>query len=149
VPSILVHQIYNGCSFKALMRGMIRESEARLTLKRAKDVDTPSNLIKSPFPSLTSSEGPILGSSSSLPKMGFSPTYLRVLARSIYGTVFPTGLRPYLPRRSPFVVLPLLNSALSHEYTTISNPLCASSSTLDRACIPRRDINETGEISEG
>jgi hypothetical protein len=93
--------------------------------------------------------GACFGSSSSLPKMGFSPIYLRVLARSIYGTVFPTGLRPCLPRRPPLIVLPLLSSALRHECTTISNPPCASSSTLDRACVPRRDISETGEISEG
>jgi hypothetical protein len=83
--------------------------------------------------------GAYFGSSSSLPKMGFSPIYLRVLARSIYGTIFPTGLRPYLPRRPLLLVLPLLSSALSHECTTIANP----------PCVPRRDISETGEISEG
>ena len=45
--------------------------------------------------------GAYFSSSSSLPNMGFSPIYLRVLARSIYGIVFPTGLRPCLPRRPP------------------------------------------------
>jgi hypothetical protein len=75
--------------------------------------------------------GAYFGSSSSLPKMGFSPIHLQVLARSVYGTVFPTGLHPCLPRRPP-LVLPLLSSALSHECTTIANPPCVSSSTLDR-----------------
>jgi hypothetical protein len=56
-----------------------------------------TSFLITPLPSPTHSEGPILGSSSSLPKMGFSPIYLRVLARSIYGTVFPTGLRPCQP----------------------------------------------------
>jgi hypothetical protein len=41
--------------------------------------------------------GVYFGSSSSLPKVGFSPIYLQLLTRSIYGTVFPTGLRPCLP----------------------------------------------------
>jgi hypothetical protein len=81
--------------------------------------------------------------------MGFSPIYLRVLARSIYGTVFLTGLRPCLPRRPPLVDLPLLSSALSHECTTVADPPCVSSSILGRPCVPRRDISETGEIPEG
>jgi hypothetical protein len=56
------------------------------------------------------------------------------------------GLRPCLPRRPPLIVLS--SSALSHEYTTIANPPCVSS-TLDRLCIPQGNINETGEISNG
>jgi len=57
----------------------------------------------SPLPHF--SRGAYFGSSSSLPKIDFSPIYLLVLARSIYGTVFPTGLRPCLPRRPPSLKL--------------------------------------------
>jgi hypothetical protein len=56
-----------------------------------------ASFLTIPLPSLTFFRGVYFGSSSALPKMGFSPIYLRVLARSIYGTVFPTGLRLCLP----------------------------------------------------
>jgi hypothetical protein len=121
----------------------------------------PSPLPSPPFP--PSSEGSYFGSSSSVPEMAFSRPTLRVMARGIYGTLSPTGLRPCLPRRPPLVVVllsssfvvglplrpPSLSSVLSHECTTIATPPCASSSTLDRPCVPRRDISETGEIPKG
>ena len=67
--------------------------------------------------------GAYFGSSSSLPKMGFSPIYLRVPARRVYGTVFSTGLRPCLPCCPPSS-LSLLSSASSHEYHHCKPSVC-------------------------
>ena len=96
------------------------------------------------LPSLTSSEGPILAPRALFPKWAS--------LRSTCGSWLAVymGLSSQLVfALASLLVLPLLSSALSHECTTISNLPCASSSTLDRACVPRRDISETGKISEG
>jgi hypothetical protein len=41
--------------------------------------------------------GAYFGSTSSVPKMNLSPFTLHIMARGIYRTVLPTGLRPRLP----------------------------------------------------
>ena len=107
----------------------------------------------SPSPPPPFLRGAYFGSTSSVPKMDLSPSTLRIMARGIYRTVLPTGLRPRLPiHRRPLSsgVYSLFSGtqASSHERTTIANPPCPSSSTLDRTRFPRRNISETREISE-
>jgi hypothetical protein len=46
---------------------------------------------------LTPLRGTYFGSTSSVPKMDSSPSTRRIMARGIYRTVLPTGLRPRLP----------------------------------------------------
>ena len=63
-----------------------------------------------------------------------------VMAGGIYGTVFPTGLHPCLPRHPPslnsgFYFLVSQTSASSHGRTTITTLPCLSPSTLDRSCV--------------
>ena len=84
--------------------------------------------------------GTYFGSTSSVPKMDSSPPTLRIMARGIYRTVLPTGLRPCLPiyRRplsSGVYFLFSRTHASSHE-RTITNPPCPPSSTLDRTRVP-------------
>src|SRR5579859_4517018 len=76
--------------------------------------------------------GTYFGSTSSVPKMGSSPSTLRIMARGIY-----TGLHPYFsihhrPLRSDVYSLFRRTHASSHEHITISAPPYPSSSTLDR-----------------
>jgi hypothetical protein len=91
--------------------------------------------------------------------MGSPPIYLRVLARSIY-TVFPAGLRPHRsPSSSPFILSlrpPSLSSSFYFLCTQIrasshatAIPSCLCPSTLDRSCVSRGDISETGKIQTG
>ena len=85
--------------------------------------------------------GTYFGSTSSVPKMDTSPSTLRIMARGIYRTVLPTGLRPRLPihrRPQSLGVYSLFSRthASSHERTTISTPPYPSSSTLDRTRVP-------------
>ena len=75
------------------------------------------------------------------PKMDFSPSTLRIMARGIYRAVLPTGLRPRLPiHHHPLSsgVYSLFSQmqASSYERTTITGPPCPSSSTLDRTRFP-------------
>ena len=83
--------------------------------------------------------------------MDLSPPTLRIMARGIYRTVLPTGLRPRLPiHRRPLSsgVYSLFSGTQvsSHERTTIAAPPCPSSSTLDRTHFPRGNISETREV---
>jgi hypothetical protein len=76
-----------------------------------------------------------------VPKTDLSPSTLRIMARGIYRTVLPTGLRPRLPiYRRPLSsgVYSLFSGtqALSHELTTIAALPRPSSSTLDRTRVP-------------
>ena len=84
-----------------------------------------------------------------------SPPTLRIMARGIYRTVLPTGLRPRLRPRLPIHRRPLSSGvyslfsgtqASSHELTTIAALPCPS--TLDRTRVPRGNSSETGEISK-
>jgi hypothetical protein len=82
-----------------------------------------------------------------------SPPTLRIMARGIYRTVLPAGLRPRLPiHRRPLSsgVYSLFGGtqASSHELTTIAALPCPSSSTLDRTRVPWGNIGETREISK-
>ena len=95
------------------------------------------------------------GSTSSVPKMDSFPSTLHIMARGIYRTALPTGLRPR--PRLPIHRRPLSSSvhslfscthASSHEHTITATRACSSSSTLDRTRFPRGNISETGEISE-
>ena len=88
--------------------------------------------------------GAYFGSLNSLPKWAS----LQSTCGSWLAVYMGSSSQPVFALAS-LVVLPLLSSALSHECTTITNPPCVSSSTLDRPCVPRRDIGETGEISKG
>jgi hypothetical protein len=87
--------------------------------------------LPSPLP--PSSEGPILGSTSSIPKMDFSPSTLRFMARGIYMAVLPTGLRPRLPIHHSLFSQ---TRASSHERTAIAARSGPSSSALDRTRVP-------------
>ena len=85
--------------------------------------------------------GTYFGSTSSVPKMDPSPPTLRIMARSIYRTVLPAGLRPRLPiHRRPLSsgVYSLFSGtqASSHELNTIAALPCPFSSTLDRTRVP-------------
>jgi hypothetical protein len=100
--------------------------------------------------------GPYFGSSNSLSKMGFSTicgSWLAVYMDRVPNQSLTLASLIILPSSFSLVGLPLrppsLSSALSHECTTTANPPCTPSSTLDRPCVPRRDISETGEISKG
>jgi hypothetical protein len=91
-------------------------------------------------PSLTSSEGPILAPRALFPKWApraLSPKWasLRSTCGSWLAVYMGPSSQPVFALAS-LVVLPLLSSALSHECTTIANPPCVSSSTLDRPCVP-------------
>jgi hypothetical protein len=96
-----------------------------------------------PSPFLPFLRGTYFGSTSSIPKMDSSPSTLRIMARCIYRTALPTGLRPR--PRLPIHRRPLSSGvyslfgrthASSHERTTIATPPCPSSSTLDRTRVP-------------
>jgi hypothetical protein len=81
---------------------------------------------------------PFFGSTSSVPKMDFSPSTWRIIAYGTYRTALPMGLRPRLPiHRLPLSsgVYALFNQtqASGYERTTIAALPCPSSSTLDRA----------------
>jgi hypothetical protein len=70
--------------------------------------------------------------------MDLSPSTLRIMARGVYRTVLPTGLRPRLPiHRRPLSsgVYTLFSGtqASSHELTAIARPF---SSTLDQTRVP-------------
>jgi len=93
----------------------------------------------SPFPPFF--RGAYFGSTSSVPKMDLSPSTLRIMARGIYRTVLPTGLRPRLPidcRPLSSGVYSLFSGtqASSHELTTVVALSCPSSSILDRTRVP-------------
>jgi hypothetical protein len=73
--------------------------------------------------------------------MDSSLSTLRIMARSIYRTMLPTGLRPRLPiyRRSLSLGVYSLFSridALNYKYTIIATRPCFSSSVLDRTRVP-------------
>jgi hypothetical protein len=75
-------------------------------------------------------------------KMDFSRSTLRTIYR-IYWTIFRTGFRP--PSLSSGVYFLFGQSrAFSHERTTYLYP-----STLDKSCISRGNIEDTGYISKG
>jgi hypothetical protein len=135
-------------AFGSCFRDPFRRSSTRrlaaLTFFRpwcAQRASTAEPLLTHPPHLSPSSEGLILGSTSSVSKMDLSPSTLRIMARGIYRTVLPTGLRPRLPiHRRP------LNSgvnflfsrthASSHERTTVATPPYPFSSTLDRTRVP-------------
>ena len=85
------------------------------------------------------------------PKMDFSRSTLRVLARGIYGMPFPSGFRPLSSWSSVSKLGHLLSfqsdPCLSHERTTISISVYLFPPTLDDFHFPRIDVNDTGEIS--
>jgi hypothetical protein len=100
-----------------------------------------------PFP-----ERPILGSSSSVPKMDLSRFTLRAMVGGIYRMLFPSGFRPSLPSRPPSLSLGVYSlfsriHVLSHGRTIIAITACLFPPTLDDSRFPRRDVNGTGEIS--
>ena len=78
----------------------------------------------------------VFGSSSSVPKIDFSPSILRVMARDTNGTVFLTGLRPHLPRRSP--LSSCLSFLLTHERATIANPSLSLAIHIGQTLFPAR-----------
>jgi hypothetical protein len=86
-------------------------------------------------------KGTYLSSTSSVPKIDSSPSTLRIMARGVYRTTLPTGLRPHLlihRRHLSSGVYSLFSQthASSHERTTIATPPYLSSSTLDRTRVP-------------
>jgi hypothetical protein len=78
----------------------------------------------------------VFGSSSSVPKIDFSSSILRVMARDTNETVFLTGLRPHLPRRSP--LSSCLSFLLTHERATIANPSLSLAIHIGQTLFPAR-----------
>jgi hypothetical protein len=112
------------------------ESLHRKTVAHVFDIHSHSPSPPPPF-----LRGAYFGSPSSVPKMDLSSSTLRIMARGIYRTVLPTGLRPRLPiHRRPLnsgvYSLFSLTHALSHGYATVATPPCPFSSTLDRTRVP-------------
>src|SRR3954447_16068160 len=75
---------------------------------------------------------------------------LRVLARGIYGTLFPSVHRPHFLTHPPSLSLAVYflcspTRAFNHDITISSCP----PSTLDGSREPRRDVGGTGPISKG
>src|SRR5436305_8519295 len=68
------------------------ESLHRRTVAHVFDIQSYSPSPPPPF-----LRGTCFGSKSSVPKMDFSRSTLRIMARGIHRAVLPTGLRPHLP----------------------------------------------------
>ena len=91
-------------------------------------------------------ERPILGSSSSVPKMDLSRSTLRAMAGDIYRMLFPSGFRPPSLSLGVYSHFSRIHVS-SHGRTTIAIPACVFPPTLDDSRFPRRDVDGTGEIS--
>jgi hypothetical protein len=98
----------------------------------------------SPSPPLP--ERPILGSSSSVPKMDLSRSTLRVMAGGIYRMLFLSGFRPPSLSLGVYSLFSRIHVS-SHGRTTIAIPACVFPPTLDDSRFPRRDVDGTREIS--